>query len=150
MRTLISNALSCRAAPDPGAGGGASPAEVTTADEALKAEDARYAAQTGLDFFAMERLFADDLVYLHSNGVIDDKAGYIESQRSSAVIYRSMQRSDVKVRVFGPVAILTRRAKFEVRVNGDERTANLLFHSIWTKRGAHLQFVSFQALPAPD
>jgi hypothetical protein len=74
------------AAADLGAGGvAASPADVITADEALKAEDARYAVQTGRDFFAMERLFADDPVYIHSNGVVDDKAGYIESQRSRAV-----------------------------------------------------------------
>jgi hypothetical protein len=60
-----------------------------------------------------------------------------------------MQR-DVKVRVYRPVAMLTGRARFEVTVKGDERTVNLLFHSIWAKRAGRLQLVSFQALLAPS
>jgi hypothetical protein len=53
-----------------------------TADEALKAEDARYAAQTKSDFDALERLYGDDLVYVHSSAVVDSKASYIDRQRS--------------------------------------------------------------------
>jgi hypothetical protein len=49
-----------------------------TADEALKAEDARYAAQASSDFDAMGRLYGDDLVYVHSSAVIDSKASYVE------------------------------------------------------------------------
>ena len=37
-----------------------------TADEAMKAETTRYAAQTSNDFAAMEKLFGDDLTYNHS------------------------------------------------------------------------------------
>ena len=50
-----------------------------TADEALKAEDARYAAQTKSDFDALERLYGDDLVYVHSSAVTDSKASYHRS-----------------------------------------------------------------------
>src|SRR5262249_9102687 len=35
-----------------------------SADEALRAEDARYAAQTSRDFAALEQLLGDDLVYI--------------------------------------------------------------------------------------
>jgi hypothetical protein len=145
---LMTNASACHAAPDLG-GTAARLVEAITAEEALKAEDARYAAQTGGDFAAMERLFGDDLVYVHSSGDLDDKAAFIEAQRSKAVIYRRMQRSEVKVRVYGPVAIITGRGKFEVTVKGEERTANLLFHSIWVKRGGAAQFISWHAAVAP-
>ena len=64
-----------------------------TADEALKAEDARYAAQTKSDFDALERLYGDDLVYVHSSAVTDSKASYIERQRSG-LHYRVMRPSD--------------------------------------------------------
>jgi hypothetical protein len=118
-------------------------------DEAQEAEDARYAAQTRGDFAAMERLYGDELVYVHSSGDLDDKAGFIEAQRSRTVVYRTMQRSDVKVRVYGPVAILTGRGKFDVTVKGEERTVNILFHSIWVKRGGKVQFISWHAAAAP-
>jgi hypothetical protein len=104
-----------------------------TADEALKAEDARYAAQASSDFDAMGRLYGDDLVYVHSSAVIDSKASYIERQRS-ALHYR---------------AIITGVGDFDVTQNGQDSTSHILFHSIWAKRGPNLQFVSWEATAIP-
>src|SRR5213593_4972251 len=53
-----------------------------TAEEAMKAEAARYAAQTANDFAAMEKLFGNDLTYNHSSAATDDKTTYIEAMRS--------------------------------------------------------------------
>src|SRR6266704_6841226 len=79
-----------------------------TADEAMKAETARHAAQTSNDFAAMEKLFGNDLTYNHSSGASDDKAKYIDAMRSGRTKYRKMTpNSDVKVRTFGCVAIIT-------------------------------------------
>ena len=147
MKKMTMNAVACNAPPDLG-GATASRADAITPDEAVEAEDARYAAQTSSDFAAMERLFGDDLVYVHSNGDLDDKQGFIEAQRSRT-IYRSMERSEVKVRVYGPVAIITGRGKFDVTVKGEDRTVNILFHSIWVKRGGAVQLISWHAVAAP-
>ena len=120
-----------------------------TADEALSAEAARYAAQTGNDFAAMERLFGDELVYIHSSTTVDTKASFIESMRSGAVKYRKMTRGDVEVRTYGCIAIITGAAKFEVNARGQELMLDLLFHSVWAKRNAGAQFVSWQATRLP-
>jgi hypothetical protein len=72
--------------------GGASAAQCEgsiTENEALKAENARYAAQN--DFAAMAQWFADDLVYVHSSGTVDGKDSYIERLRSNALRYREMR-----------------------------------------------------------
>ena len=61
-----------------------------------------------------------------------------------------MERDDVKVRIYGGIAIITGRARFEVTVNGADSTVRLRFHSIWAKRGAGLQFVSWQATLLPQ
>src|SRR5438270_12212256 len=67
-----------------------------TADEAMKAETARYAAQTSNDFTAMEKLFGNDLTYNHSSAATDDKAKYIDAMRSGRTKYRTMKpNSDV-------------------------------------------------------
>lgn len=121
-----------------------------TADEALKAEDARYAAQTKSDFDAMEKLFGDDLIYVHSTAAIDSKASYIERQRSG-LRYRVMKPSDVKVRVFGCLAVITGRGDYEVTVDGKDTSPHLRFTAIWAKRGPNLEFVSWEstAIPKP-
>ena len=116
-----------------------------TAAEALQAEDARYAAQIANDFDALEALFADDLDYIHSSTVRDTKASFIGSLRSGKVVYRTMTRGETKVRVFGAIAIITGDAVFEVTSRGDDLTLKVLFHSVWVRRDAGLQFVSWQA-----
>src|SRR6266480_2903150 len=68
-----------------------------TAEEAMKAETARYAAQTSNDFAAMEKLFGNDLTYNHSSAATDDKAKYIDAMRSGRTKYRKMTpNSDVR------------------------------------------------------
>ena len=124
-------------------------AETITEAEALQAEQARYAAQMANDFAAMERLFGDDLVYIHSSTSVDTKASFIESMRSGAVRYRTMTRGDVKVRCYGSVAIITGQGSFEVTARGQELRLDLLFHAIWAKRGNGVQFVSWQATRLP-
>ena len=78
-----------------------------TADDALKAEDLRYAAQASMDFYSMQRLFGDDLVYVHSTRAVDDKAGYIERQRSG-LHYRAMRREQCSRCAFTVVWRLSR------------------------------------------
>jgi ketosteroid isomerase-like protein len=121
-----------------------------TVADALQAEDARYKAQIGNDFEALDRLFAKDLVYIHSSTVQDTKASFTESLRSGKVSYHSMERSDTKVRVFGNVAIITGKAVFEVTSRGRDMTLNLLFHAVWVRRDSGLQFVSWQATRLPE
>jgi ketosteroid isomerase-like protein len=119
-----------------------------TADEALKAEDSRYTAQTTSDFDALQRLYGDDLVYVHSAAVVDGKSSYIERQRSG-LHYHVMKPSDVKVRVFGCLAIITGRGDYEVTDNGKDSSPHLLFTAVWAKRGPDVQFVSWESTPIP-
>ena len=116
-----------------------------TVDEALKAEAARFKAQMSADGAAMNKLFGDDLVYIHSSTVQDTKKSFIESITSGNVKYRSMNQGESTVRTYGCVAIVSGAAKFDVTVKGENRTLDLLYHAIWAKRAAGVQFISWQA-----
>jgi ketosteroid isomerase-like protein len=120
-----------------------------TADEALSAEDARYTAQTTNDFAAMERMFGPDLVYFHSSAAVDNKTSYIESMRSGTVKYRTMRRTEVKVRTYGCLAIITGIVEVEVTSSGENLSLQLRFHSVWAKRSQGIQFISWQATRIP-
>ena len=61
--------------------------EPVSENEALAAEDERYAAQLQSDVNALDRLLADDLVYIHSNAQVDSKQAFIDSLRSGVVKY---------------------------------------------------------------
>ena len=122
-----------------------------TADEAMKAETARYAAQTSNDFAAMEKLFGNDLTYNHSSAASDDKAKYIEAMRSGRTKYRKMTpNGDLKTRTYGCIAIITGTAVYEVTAGGQDRTVPLRFTAIWAKRPSGVQFVSWQSTGIPQ
>lgn len=120
-----------------------------TAEEALASEDARYAAQTGDDFGAMRKLIGDDLVYIHSSAVVDNKTTYIDSMKSGAVKYRVMRRSDVTVRTYGCIAIISGLGNFDVTVKGQDLAVEIRFHSVWAKRDRGLEFISWEATRTP-
>jgi ketosteroid isomerase-like protein len=120
-----------------------------TEQDVLQAEDARYAAQMANDFAAMDQLFGDDLVYTHTSAVTDGKASYTDSMRSGNVKYRVMRRSDVKVRTFGCVGVLTGQGDFDVTVKGQDLSVALRFTSVWARRGDALQFVSWESTRIP-
>ena len=121
-----------------------------SAEEALAAEDARYAAQTGDDFGALQKLIGEDLVYIHSSALVDNKASYIESMKSGTVKYRVMRRTDVTVRTYGCVAILSGLGNFDVTVKGQDMAVEIRFHSIWAKRDRGLEFISWEATRTPQ
>src|SRR5438034_9321737 len=90
-----------------------------TAEEAMRAETARYAAQTANDFAAMEKLFGNDLTYNHSSAATDDKAKYIEAMRSVRTQYPNMiAASDLTTRTYGCLASITGTAAYEVTSGG--------------------------------
>jgi hypothetical protein len=120
-----------------------------SAEEALAAEDLRYQAQMTDDYAALQKLIGDDLVYIHSSAVVDDKASYIDSMRSGDVKYRVMRRSDVTVRTYGCIAIITGLGNFDVTVKGKDLAVEIRFHSIWAKRDGGPQFISWEATRTP-
>jgi hypothetical protein len=122
-----------------------------TADEAMKAELARYAAQTTNDFAAMDKLFGNDLTYNHSSAASDDKAKYIDAMRSGRTKYRKMTpNGDLKTRTYGCLAIITGTAVYEVTAGGQDRTVPLRFTAIWAKRPSGVEFVSWQSTGIPN
>ena len=121
-----------------------------TESQVQAAEDARYAAQTGLDYTALERLLADDLMYIHSSAVVDNKRSYIDSMRDGSVRYLAMKRSEVQVRTFGCVAVMTGIGQFDVQIKDKLLNVELRFHSLWISREGRLQFVSWQSTRLPQ
>jgi hypothetical protein len=124
--------------------------DLVTEAQVQAAEDARYAAQTSLDYIALERLLADDLVYIHSSVVVDNKQSYIDSMRNGSVRYLAMKRSEVQVRTFGCVAVMTGVGYFDVQIKDKPISVELRFHSLWINREGRLQFVSWQSTRLPQ
>jgi ketosteroid isomerase-like protein len=133
----------------------ASHAQVTAATTAVEkevraVEAARIAATTANDFDALDRLLADDLTYTHSNAQLDTKSQFLETLRSGRTRYRVIEPSDVQVRVYGSVAVLTGRARVSVVTNNQPNEILLRFTSAWAQRDGRWQFVAWQSTRIPQ
>lgn len=124
--------------------------EPVTEAQVHAAEDARYAAQTSLDYSTLERLLADDLIYIHSSALVDNKQTYLDSMRNGSVRYLAMKRSEVQVRTFGCLAVMTGLGQFDVQLKDKSVSVDLRFHSVWIHREGRLQFVSWQSTRLPQ
>ncbi|RZK42933.1 MAG: nuclear transport factor 2 family protein [Hymenobacter sp.] len=73
---------------------------MTTAQTIEQLEHQRFDAQVSKDFPTLEKIFADDLIYTHSNGHQDSKASYIESIRTGQSRYDAVAIEDLTVRAY--------------------------------------------------
>jgi ketosteroid isomerase-like protein len=131
--------------------GGATAGQGTTAAaEAVQAAElARFKAQTGGDLKALEALLGDDLVYTHSSAAVDSKATYVESMRSGALKYTSIEPRDLQVRVFGTTAIITGAAHITAVSKGQPVDNQLRYTDVWVLRDGRWQMVSWQSTRLP-
>ena len=73
---------------------------MTTAQTIEQLERQRFDAQVSHDFPALEKIFADDLIYTHSNGHQDSKTSYIESIRTGQSRYDKVDIEALTVRAY--------------------------------------------------
>ncbi len=62
-------------------------AQLSAREKLMGLEKTRYEALTSRDTTTLSRLLADDLVYIHTNGVVDDKSSLLKNIATGALEY---------------------------------------------------------------
>jgi hypothetical protein len=88
--------------------------------DVLEAERRRRTALIQDDHGQVEQLFAEDLVYVHTSGLIHDKTQYLAYARD-VVRYLDVQRAQLQVRVYGDTAVMTGLQTNTLQKRGDEQ-----------------------------
>jgi ketosteroid isomerase-like protein len=113
----------------------------------LAAEQAYVDAMIKHDKAALEKLLADDLVYIHSSSKSESKAEVIQAVVSGSATYESIEFRDTMVRQYGDVVITNHKAVIKTKQTG---VANLLVTHVWVKQKGGWQFASRQASRLPQ
>jgi len=92
-----------------------------------ESETMRFQAQVSRDTVALADLLSDDLVYIHSNALIETKADFIRSVSGGGIRYMAMQaEGEPVIRQWGRTAIsngivvvsgIYQGAKFDIRLH---------------------------------
>ena len=114
----------------------------------IRAEQDRFRAQVTRDTAALRRLLADDLVYVHSNGLIETKAHFIETVATGRIAYDSLVPVHMTHRLYGSTAVGNGRVRAVVRMNGQSVSVDLLFTTVLLQRKGRWRLVSWQSTRA--
>lgn len=129
-------------------------AALPAADEAKAVEEAERGWARGVttnDFALLEKVLAPDLVYTHSNGLVDTRDSYIESLRSGKSRYVKVEYSDIKVRLLTPdIATANCRALIVTLQQGKENPLNLALLHVFKKNRGQWQMVAHQSARLPQ
>ncbi len=105
----------------------------------------RMAAMGSRDIPALNRLIADDLIYIHSSARVDTKATLIGAMESGATVYRSVVPSEVTAQDLGDAVVLTGVAAIEVTSGGNAMSFRVRFADVYANRGGNWQMVTWQS-----
>lgn len=117
--------------------------------EVLKASRAlEEASITKKDRGTIERYYADEYVYTHSNGTVLNKAQEIPTIMSPDQAWTAYKMDDLKARIYGNVAIvsglLTLTGSSKAYISGPRR-----FTEVWVRRNGRWQMVGGQTTLVP-
>jgi len=119
--------------------------------QVLQAEKDRFAAMVKADGPALEKLLADDLTYIHSTALLQNKAEFIKSLLAGNIDYVSIVPSDAdaKVRINGTTAVATGLAAVNVIDNGKDRKIRIRYTTVYANRGGAWLLQNWQSTVIP-
>jgi len=103
------------------------------------------------DSVALSNLLADDVTYGHSTGVIQTKAQLIRSALNGEQDYRSVEPSNMNVRIYNPnTGVVNVTLKINVYNLGKPLDVTLFTTLVWVKINGDWKLVARQAVKPPS
>jgi hypothetical protein len=124
--------------------GKAPPGEIDA--EIRQLENRRIQSLIDKDWAALESLLTDDLIHIHANGAVEDKASYLQTMATTFEILKA-RRPALNVRIVGSTAITTGPLNQELRLmkTGALIELNAITTQVWVKSAAGWAQSVFQA-----
>ena len=101
------------------------------------------------DLDALSKLYADDYMLVRPDGSVLSKQDVLHDLRDGGLTFKSIEMSDVNVRVYGNVALLTASSQTVASRSGQESRANLQLLAVYVADGSGLRLVHFQSVSLP-
>lgn len=101
-------------------------------------------AYVNRDTAFLERHLADDYAGGYPDGAVLDKKSELASVKSGAVTLTEMKPLEMKVRLYGEVAVITGRSSIKAKVKGEDVSGEYRFTDVWVKRDDRWQAVASQ------
>jgi hypothetical protein len=108
-------------------------------------ERGRFAAVVARDTAKLRQYLADDMTYTHSSGATETRDEFLSHLAGGRYDYRSIEPTELLVRVIGETAVIEGRARLVV---GEDRFM-LRFIDVWARRNGRWQMIAWQSTRLP-
>src|SRR5262245_1259798 len=126
--------------------------QAAAADELLNLEANWVRALLATDMPALEAMFSDDLIYIHSSGGTQNKKDYLDSIRSGNLRYKTITPiGSPRVRSFGNTATVSSRydLNLESGRTGKVTPYTIQYLTVWVNESGTWRIVSQQTTSVP-
>jgi ketosteroid isomerase-like protein len=124
---------------------GSAAAAGTAAEQVLQRDEQMAHAVVSGDLASLEDLYAEDYVYVGSDGRQITRAERVGALRSGALRYLTTQHSGASVRLYGETAIVQGRTHSKVLLNGKAIEGDFQYVGVWVRQGNRWRIVLTQA-----
>jgi len=111
----------------------------------LDVEQRRFEAMIRKDTAALRNMLTNDLVYLHSNALQEDKAEHIGAIVSGRLVYQKMTREQTNVRRYGRTALVNGIVQVSGILNGTPFDVRLAYSAVYRKKGGRWRLANWQS-----
>ena len=119
--------------------------------DVLRAEQDLYRAMVADDRAALAALIADDVVYVHSTAVAENRDEYFAGLDKGLYEYEEVTSHDARVRLYGDTALIDGICDMRVGAHGGPAVLiHLLFLLVWVRRGDRWRLVHRHATRIPE
>jgi len=101
------------------------------------------------DSVALSNLLADDVTYGHSSGLIQTKAELIRSIMSGEQDYKSIEPSNMVVRIYDNAGVVNAKVKANLIYQGKPTDLNMAVTFTWVKINGEWKLVARQSVKLP-
>jgi uncharacterized protein (TIGR02246 family) len=119
------------------------------AGDIQKLERERFMAYVQSDVAALNRIFADDMVYIHSNGLPDTKAAVVQSFASGDLKISRFEAEDINVRQIGDVMVALSFLHVDLVNKGTAAKFDLRCTAIYVNDGGQWRLAHVQNTRVP-
>jgi hypothetical protein len=103
------------------------------AEAISRIESKRYEAMTNADTGYLRFILSDDLVYTHSNGLVETKTDFIQSISSKKIVYKQIGVREQKIKLHQKTAVVTGVLHVAGSLNGKDFDIDLRYTNVYIK-----------------
>ncbi len=117
----------------------------TGAGNLLALQQKRFNAMMSKDTAYLRKCTDDGVIYIHSNGLVQDKTAFINSVGSGTIVYQQMSNKEQQVRMYKKAAVINGIVHVKGIYGGKDFEMDLRYTDVYINKGGW-KMVSWQSL----